>query len=55
MYNALNIAKYFIKLTSPEEEYFITNLKLQKLLYYAQGFHLALYAKPLFNEQIKAW
>lgn len=55
MYNALNIAKYFIKLASPEEEDFITNLKLQKLLYYAQGFHLALYAKPLFNEQIKAW
>lgn len=55
MYKALNIAKYFIKLASPDEEDFITNLKLQKLLYYAQGFHLALYAKPLFNEQIKAW
>jgi len=42
MYKALDIAKYFIKLASPEEEDWITNLKLQKLLYYAQGFHLAL-------------
>jgi uncharacterized phage-associated protein len=55
MYKALDIAKYFIKLASPEQEDWITNLKLQKLLYYAQGFHLALYGKPLFSEQIEAW
>jgi uncharacterized phage-associated protein len=55
MYNALDIAKYFIKLASPEEEDFITNLKLQKLLYYAQGFYLALHKKPLFSEQVRAW
>jgi uncharacterized phage-associated protein len=55
MYNALDIAKYFITLASPEEEDLITNLKLQKLLYYAQGFHLALLGKPLFTEKIEAW
>jgi uncharacterized phage-associated protein len=55
MYDALGIAKYFIKIASPEEEDIITNLKLQKLLYYAQGFNLALHEKPLFGEQIKAW
>ncbi len=55
MYNALDIARYFITLASPEEEDLITNLKLQKLLYYAQGFYLALYDKPLFGEQIEAW
>lgn len=55
MYNALDIAKYLITLASPEEEDLITNLKLQKLLYYAQGFHLALFGKPVFSEQIKAW
>ena len=55
MYDALGIAKYFIKIASPEEEDIITNLKLQKLLYYAQGFNLALYEKPLFGEQIRAW
>jgi len=55
MYNALDIAKYLITLASPEEEDLITNLKLQKLLYYAQGFHLALFGKPLFRERIEAW
>jgi len=33
----------------------ITNLKLQKLLYYAQAWCLALYNKPLFGEKIEAW
>lgn len=33
----------------------ITNLKLQKLLYYAQAWHLALYNRPLFPEDIEAW
>lgn len=54
-YKALDIAKYFITLASPEQEDFITNLKLQKLLYYAQGFHLAMFDKPLFPEPIEAW
>jgi len=55
MYTALDIAKYFITLANPETEDFITNLKLQKLLYYAQGFHLALFGKPLFRESLEAW
>lgn len=33
----------------------ITNLKLQKLLYYAQAWHLAFSAKPLFLDAIEAW
>lgn len=33
----------------------ISNLKLQKLLYYAQGIHLALYDEPLFEDDILAW
>ena len=33
----------------------ITNLKLQKLLYYAQAWYLALHDKPLFDDQIEAW
>lgn len=32
-----------------------TMLKLQKLLYYAQGICLAVLGRPLFGEQIKAW
>lgn len=33
----------------------VTNLKLQKLLYYAQAWHLAALDKPLFPERIEAW
>jgi uncharacterized phage-associated protein len=33
----------------------ITNLKLQKLLYYCQAWHLAIYDAPLFPERIEAW
>lgn len=33
----------------------ITQLKLQKILYYIQGKYLALYRKPLFPENIEAW
>lgn len=50
-----NVANYFLTLSQPEEGDQISNLKLQKLVYYAQGFHLALYGKPLFNDGIKAW
>lgn len=30
-------------------------LKLQKLLYYAQAWYLAIHKKPLFNEEFEAW
>lgn len=33
----------------------ISNLKLQKLLYYVQGWHLALKRRPLFDDAIEAW
>jgi uncharacterized phage-associated protein len=33
----------------------LTNLKLQKLLYYAQGWFLAKHNRPLFSESIQAW
>lgn len=33
----------------------VTPLALQKLLYYVQGTHLAIYGKPLFNETCEAW
>jgi uncharacterized phage-associated protein len=49
------IAKYFIALVDEDEGDSISNLKLQKLLYYAQGFHLAIFDKALFPEAIKKW
>lgn len=48
----LDIAYYFI---SSKEYGDLTNLKLQKMLYYAQGMHLSYYGSPLFNEKIEAW
>lgn len=33
----------------------ISNLKLQKLLYYCQAYSLALTGEPLFDEDIEAW
>lgn len=54
MYNARNIAEYFLVLGAEEGD-LISNLKIQKLVYYAQGFHLALNDEALFNEPIKAW
>ena len=33
----------------------ITNLKLQKLVYYVQGFHTVMLEKPAFDERMEAW
>lgn len=33
----------------------VTNLRLQKLLYYVQAWHLALHDRPLFQERFEAW
>ncbi len=55
MLTAKDVADYF--LAAVEEEYGdnITNLKLQKLVYYAQGFRLAMTGEPLFEDEIVAW
>ena len=55
MKNASTIAKAFLKLSQPSVGDTISNLKLQKLLYYAQGFFLAIYDRPLFKEDIVSW
>lgn len=33
----------------------VTPLQLEKLLYFAQGWHLARFAKPLFDDDFCAW
>ena len=33
----------------------MTPMKLQKLLYFAQGWYLAIQDKPLFSETVEAW
>ena len=53
--SALEIANWFVEKASQTPENDLTNLKLQKLLYFAQGKFLATTGNPLFNEQIEAW
>jgi len=48
------IANYFLDLADRENRS-LSPMKLQKLIYYANGWMLALKAKPLLNEQIEAW
>lgn len=55
MIKASTVARYFLSLTDEEAGDTISNLKLQKLLYYAQGFHLAVVGEPLFGERVEAW
>ena len=55
MISAQNVADYFLDKVDETIGDGISNLKLQKLVYYAQGFHLALHDEPLFSEPIKAW
>jgi len=52
---ALDVANYFIQASSQDHEPDLTNLKLQKLLYFAQGKYLAKFDKPLFEEDVEAW
>ncbi|MCC5639755.1 DUF4065 domain-containing protein [Nostoc sp. CHAB 5844] len=54
MLSCFDIADYFIRLAN-ETGSFISNLKLQKLVYYAQAWYLALYETPLFEEDFQAW
>ena len=57
-YLAKDIAQWFINKACEEVgnggEY-ITHLKLQKLLYYAQGVYGVIKKEPLFNEKIYCW
>lgn len=55
MTSALDVAQYFLSLGDEDAGDTISNLKLQKLLYYAQGFHLAIFDQPLFADIIEAW
>lgn len=55
-YSAIDISKLLISKTNPEEGgELLSNMKLQKLLYYCQGFYYAKFGKPLFDESIVAW
>ncbi|VAW86688.1 possible prophage ps3 protein01-like protein [hydrothermal vent metagenome] len=50
-----NVVKCFLYLDDTKDGDGISNLKLQKLAYYAQGFFSAIYGNPLFSNRIEAW
>lgn len=55
MPTALAVANAFIQLAEQQASP-ISNMKLQKLVYFAQGFHVAFNnGRPLFNDEIQAW
>lgn len=56
MAKALDVALYLIRLAADEREPdLLSHLRLQKLLYYAQGWHLGIFGRPLFPTCIEAW
>ncbi|NHC34694.1 Panacea domain-containing protein [Scytonema millei] len=56
MIDCFNVARYFIVRAYEDGiEAEMTNMKVQKLLYYTQSLHLALYDEPLFGDEMQAW
>lgn len=55
MANVYDVANFFIDACNNSTDDQMTNLKLNKLIYYAQGCHLARTGKPLFGDKIEAW
>ncbi|MDP3609354.1 MAG: DUF4065 domain-containing protein [Methylophilus sp.] len=54
MVTASELAKYIVHKYQEAGDP-VTNLKLQKLLYYVQGWHLAMSDNPAFTDRIEAW
>ncbi len=53
--NALDVANCLIEIANQVDENDLTNLKLQKILFFLQAEHLKAKQSPLFNEEIQAW
>lgn len=54
MFNSIAIANWFIERANRDDQP-ITAMKIQKLIYFAHGWHLAIAGTPLINEQVQAW
>ncbi|MCD2177332.1 Panacea domain-containing protein [Rhizobium sp. C1] len=55
MATAKDVAAWFLGSIDRESGDSITHLKLQKLVYYAQAWSLALHGHPIFDEDLQAW
>lgn len=54
MYKVMDVARYIINYSN-EHQQMITNLKLQKILYFVQADFLVNKDEPCFEESIEAW
>lgn len=52
--NAKTVANYMLYIMSDAFDD-LTNMKINKLLYFAQGHYLSKYGKALFDDKIEAW
>lgn len=55
MANVFDVAEFFVRVANQSEDDQMTNLKVNKLLYYAQGAFLARTGRTLFDASIEAW
>jgi len=53
-YKATSVAIYFLRL-GKRDEVSISHMKLQKLIYFAHGWCLAICGQPLIKERVEAW
>jgi uncharacterized phage-associated protein len=53
-YSAQSIANAFIELARSKQK-LLTNMQVQKLVYFAHGWHLAITGNPLIRDAVKAW
>ena len=54
MYPAIAIADYFL-LQSWSEGRGLSPMQIQKLVYFAHGWHLGIFDKPLITDRVEAW
>ncbi len=55
MCRAIDVANFFIDLANSDPDDCMTNLRVNKLLYFAQAWSLVRRGKPLFPDELQAW
>lgn len=55
MVTAVEVSRWFVGSIDREAGDSITHLKVQKLVFYAQAWNLALSGVPLFEDDVQAW
>jgi uncharacterized phage-associated protein len=54
-FSALAVANFFVGRALDESERYLTNMALQKVLYFADGEYIAKERRRLFDDRIEAW